>query len=86
MRKTGPDYRNIWHVIDNLIKIMIVRREDSSGGYASATGLLSSYLAEVINELPASRRKYWFDVIGQRTRELEREIILQRLTQKENHE
>ena len=61
-------------------------QQDPSAGYAVATGTLSAYLVEVIAELPADRRNYWHRILRERTQEIERRIIMDRLSQEETYE
>ena len=84
MAKSDLTYSGIHALISSMTRAIC--RQDGGAGYAVATGTLQAYLVEVIAELPAERRRYWHRTLSERTREIERQIIINRLTQEETYE
>ena len=84
MARSDPTYSDIHATVSSMVKVIC--QQDSRAGYAVATGTLQAYLVEVIAELPAERRRYWHRTLSERTREIERKIIIDRLTQEETYE
>ena len=86
MAKTDLTYSDIHATVSSMTRA-ISRDEINPGtGYAVATGTLQAYLVEVIAELPTERRQYWYRTLSDRTREIERRMIMDKLTQKETYE
>jgi len=81
------EYRDIWDLVDRMIKACRRRQDGGSGsGYAAAVGLLNVYLVEAITDLSTAKREEWHRKLESVTKDMEQEIIMKRLSQEETHE
>ena len=86
MNTTKHTYSDIQATVSSMVRAISQNEAAASTGYAVATGTLQAYLVEVIAELPAARRAYWCATLCERTQEIERRIIIDRLRQEETYE
>lgn len=81
------DYQDTWQLVDRMIKAQRRRQEpDTGSGWAAAVGLLNVYLVEAIQDMSPRQREAWHRKLQDITHDMEREIIMKRLSQEETYE